>query len=369
MQGDIFIYGVIGSEVDEISFENIKAQIAKNKEAKELTVHIISPGGDVWEGYSIYNALKNTGKKITAHIEGTCASIATLIAGAADKIIMNRTAQFMIHNPHITGLSQAAESKDLRNVADQLDQIKTLLIQVYEGKTGMTKDKLWELYDNETWMTADNAKELGFIDESVDAIKAVAKIDVSKFKNEMKNQKEVEGLMARITNLFKGSKLKNEAVETLADGTVIVVLTDDGDWTGKQVMYESGEPLPSGDHTLASGKVIIVEDGVITEVKDKEVIEDQEVENLSQELEAANKKVAESEARATAAEAKAVKFENKIKALEKEFIALKEETLKTFGDQSKPNVKGASFKNKSENDNYDPMGDDMLKYIKSRNIG
>lgn len=377
MTGDIFIYGVIGTNEAEreISFENVKNQIAQNKDAKELIVHMISPGGDVWEGYSIFNALKNSGKKITAHIEGTCASIATLIVGAADKIIMNRTAQFMIHNPKITGLSQAAEAKDLRNVANQLDQIKTLLIDVYERRTNLSKEKLWELYDNETWLTADEAAKMGFIDESVDAIKAVAKFDLTKFNQEMKDQKKVEGLFARFQNMLKGAKFKNEATETLADGTVIVIMTEDGDYTGKQVMYETGDPVPAGEHQLASGRVIVVDaNSVISEVKDPQpaanadMEKDKQIEELKAQLAEAQAKLGEAQKQSAAAEAKAVKFENRVTAIEKDFLALKEEAMKTFGNTDEPNTKGSAFKNKQDQYHSDPMGDMALQFYKNRNL-
>ena len=205
MTGHIQIYGGIGTERNETSFENVKSQLDAEKGSEELAVHIMSPGGDVFEGEGIYNLLKNANKPITTYIEGTCASIATLIAAAGDKIVMNRTGRFMIHNPKISGLNSQADARDLRHVANQLDKIKTLLIDVYDRKTTLGKPKLWELYDNETWYTADEAKTAGFVDEVVDAIKAVAKVDFKHY-NEMKN----EGLWKKIQNLFQLNKFKAE---------------------------------------------------------------------------------------------------------------------------------------------------------------
>lgn len=374
MTGDIFIYGGIGTLNGEVSFENVKNQIAENKAADSLTLHIISPGGDVFEGYSIYNALRNTGKKITTHIEGTCASIATLIAGAGDNIIMNKTAQFMIHNPKVSGFNRDADSKELRNVANQLDQIKTLLIDVYDRKTSLGKEKLWELYDNETWLTADQAKQMGFIDESVDAIKAVAKINLPKIQNEMKETSQLQGLITRMTNFFK---FKNEMTETLEDGTIVIVMSEDGDFTGKQIIYESGEPVPAGEHKLASGKILVVDaNSTITEVKEavvdntevqQEMEKDKEIENLKAQLAEAQAKASQSEASVTTAKAESAKFKNQITGLEKQFLELKEEMTKTFGDQSSP-ARGPAFKNAKDNVKVDHMGDFALKYYRNNNM-
>lgn len=380
MAGHVFIYGAIGLERGEVSGDNVRAQLAEPdvKNEKELIVHIISPGGAVDTGEEIYNALKNTGKKITTHIEGTCASIATLIAGAGDSIIMNKGARFMIHNPQITGLNQPSDARALRHVANQLDKIKTLLIDVYDKRTSLGKEKLWELYDNETWLTAEEAEQMGFIDKAVDAIKAVAKVNINHFRME---KKEV-WLVGAFKNLLGLSKIKNQMEETLADGRTIVVMSEDGNWTGKQVVTTEGEPLEPGDHPLVSGKILVVGDGsMITEVKeapaaDAEKPKDTEMENkeiaeLKAKVAALEGEKAAAEAKVTETETKAAstvaKIENRVVEIEKKYLKLAEEAGKTVGDKSRP--AGPSIKNVTGDDvKRDPMGEDALKFYKQRNI-
>lgn len=303
MTGDIFIFGPIGTQRGEVSFENVQTQIAENKSASELGVHIISPGGDVFEGEAIYNALKNAGKKITVYIEGTCASIATLIAGAGDKVIMNKTARFMIHNPQVTGLQGPADSRQLRHVATQLDKIKGLLIGVWDKKTSIGQAKLWELYDNETWLTADEAMQMGFIDESVDAIKAVASVNLNHL-NKMNEQSLLKTLVQGIKNLIV--KVTNQYEETLEDGTKVMVMSEDGDFAGKQILYEDGTPVPAGEHKLTSGKILVVgPDSTITEVKEPEPVDNSQIEeDMKKDEEIANLKAQLAEAKAQAEAAK-----------------------------------------------------------------
>lgn len=373
MTGHIFVYGEIGTGPGQVSQKLIKSQIDKSSE--KYVVHIFSPGGDVFEGYGIYNAIKNdtNGKPVEVHIEGLCASIATLIAASGQKIIMNKTGQFMIHNPHISDLK--GDAGKLRSVADQLDQIKSILINVYKSRTGLTDEKLWELYDNETYLTADEALKMGFIDESVDAIKAVARLDLNNFKME-------QTLFGKLKNLFSLAKFKNEFTETLASGQTIIVMSEDEDWTGKQVVLEDGSPLPAGDHALTSGKVITVNDqGVITQVQQGEAPADkntEEMDNKIKELETAlaeakaAKESAEASAaaaktEATQATAKAAKFENRVTMLEKEFLAVKEQMSKTVGDNSDL-PKGPAVKNVGQDQKSDPMGDFALQFYKNRNL-
>lgn len=376
MVGHVYIYGGIGKERGEISFDNVNAQLSlpENKASDEIYAHIISPGGDVFEGEAIYNALKNSGKKIITQIEGTCASIATLIAGAGEKIIMNRTGRFMIHNPKISAITQAADSRELRHVANQLDQIKTLLIDVYDRKTSLGKEKLWELYDNETWLTAEQAETMGFIDESVDAIKAVAKINLTAFKMEEKDK----GLIKFFKNLFTLKKFKNEFTETLADGSVVVVMSDDGDWTGKQILKEDGTPLEAGSYTLVSGKVITVDaNSTITEVTDAPAPEEnkpedmEKIKQLESQLAAALAAQQAAEAQVAAAnkgtEAVVARFEAKFKALE-DNDKKREEDLKKMVGTIPTAGKGPIFVNTSGEDTYDPMGEDALAFLRSRNM-
>lgn len=374
MTGHIFIYGGIGRDKGEISFENVKEQINQAKASEDLVVHLISPGGDVFEGESIYNALRNSGKKITTHLEGTVASIATLIAAAGDKMVMNKTARFMIHNPKIQGFGQMADSRDLRHVANQLDKIKELLISVYDNKTKLGKEKLWELYDNETWLTADEAQQMGFVDETQDAIKAVAKINI----NHIMETKE-KGLWTKIQNLFSMTKFKNEFTETLTDNRVVIVMSEDEDWTGKQVILEDGSALEDGTFTLQSGKTITVAGGAITEVgtpapEDNTNEMDEKIKQLEAQLaEAKAAKESEAQARilaegeATKAKAETLKIQNRVTTIEKDFIKLQQEMQKTIGDVTPPG-KGPVIKNADEEEYYDPMGEDFIKTLKARNL-
>lgn len=380
MTGHIFIYGGIGTGLGEVSLKSVKSQI--DNSASDYVVHIVSPGGDVFEGYAIYNAIKNTGKKITTQVEGLCASIATLIAFAGDKIVMNKTSEFMIHNPRISDLK--GDAYDLRNVANQLDTIKNLLIEVSGARAQrngkpMSKEKLWELYDNETWLTAQQAEQFGFVDEVVDAMKAVAKVDLNSFKMEKSLFKT---LVRKFQNLLEVSKIKNEFTETLQDGTVVIVMSEDGAWEGKQVIREDGSPLDPGDYVLASGKTITVGDNsTITTVKEAESPaakeEQNEMDNKIKELEAqlAEAKAAKETAEATAqaalkeavsAKAETSKFQNRVTNLEKDFLALKEAAGKTLGDD-RPLPTGPVFKNADGSESmYDPMAEFVKRKLKAR---
>jgi len=377
MTGHIFIYNYIGTEEGEVSINNVREQINQYPKASDFIVHIVSGGGDVFEGYGIYNIIKNLNKPIETRIEGLCASIATLIAFAGDKIIMNKTSEFMIHNPYIDGIK--GDAGDLRNVANQLDTIKNLLIDVSgrraarNGKS-ISKEQLWALYDNETWLTADQAAtQYGFADEVVESMKAVAKVDITKIKNDMEKSL-FDQLSAKITNLFKALKIKNQTEDTLADGRKVMIMDNNGDLTNAQIMLETGEPLPDGEYDLASGSTITVVGSVITAVvpspepadttqkgepNTQDMEKDARIKELEAQLAAA---LATSQASAKAAETAEVTNKSimaKVEILEKQFKDLSEAAAKTFGDDD-PIEKDHAFRN-AENGGrqYDAMSEEL----------
>lgn len=332
MTGHVYLFGEIGKQV---TLNTVLKEI--DPKFTNYVLHVHSPGGDVFEGYAIYNALKNTGKEITGHIEGVCASITTLIVSAASKIIMNTKSQFMIHNPRISNMS--GESKDLRNVAAQLDKIKTQLIDSWLGRTSLSVEQLSEMYDNETWLTPEQAKAFGFVDEIQEVLKAVASFDLNNYKMVTEDKtptilQAIDNLgnriSASIASIFKNKAEIKNMTDTLADGTVIQVESEDGDWTGKKVTYSDGSNLPPGDYTLASGKTMTVgEESKIASVKEAEAKstetpEDMELKSKLESAEAKNAayetKIKELESALTARNDVAAKAEAKAKSFENKFV-------------------------------------------------
>lgn len=127
----------------------------------EISLRINSPGGSVFDGNAIFNQLKQHKARVTAHIDGLAASMASVIAMAADHIIMPENALMMIHNPWTVSIGNAEE---LRKDADLLDTIKRTLLTAYV-RSAMTDDEISQMMDAETWLTGADAVEMGFADE------------------------------------------------------------------------------------------------------------------------------------------------------------------------------------------------------------
>ncbi len=292
----LFIYGEIGGDSlgeSAIGPDEIQQQFQDNS-SKETFVHISSPGGAVFKGWTIGNIIKNSGRKTTSLIEGYCASIATFIALSCDRVEMAETGRFVIHNPTID--PGQIEEGDAEKVAEQLASLKDDMIAQYRAKTGLSVGQITSMMDKETSMTAKEAKDFGFVDGFMTPLKAVAKIDiknmpVTKKAPEVKTDKkakELENFFDRL--LAKGREFMSpqnaeHIMLELADGTFIFVDSEDGELPGKAVFTvdaegnRTEEPAPDGTHELRDGRSITIEGGLILSVQEAST----EVEDLKKE--------------------------------------------------------------------------------------
>ena len=194
---EVVLSGEVGTW--DVSARKI-ADAIENRTTVPLTVKINSVGGDVFEGFAIYNAIKNHQGPTTAIVEGLAASAGSLIAISADMCIVRPASLMMLHNPHTVA---AGESKDLRQSAEVLDKVRDIMVQRYKNKTGQSEESLIEMLDAETWLTPEEAVELGFAD----------KVDYS--------EEQVGGLhsslITKITAMFK---TKSQIVEALTSDEI-----------------------------------------------------------------------------------------------------------------------------------------------------
>lgn len=127
-----------------------------------LNVHLNSPGGDIFDGLAIYQALRNHQGEVTMHVDGLAASIASVIAMAGDKIVMAPKASMMIHDGWSMGVGNAA---DLRKLADLLDKQSDVIASVYADRSGQPQDFWRAQMREETWYSAQEALDAGLVDE------------------------------------------------------------------------------------------------------------------------------------------------------------------------------------------------------------
>jgi ATP-dependent Clp endopeptidase proteolytic subunit ClpP len=163
-----------------------------------LDIEINSPGGSVFDGYTIYReikSLRDRGVTVNATITGMAASMASVIAMAADKVSIVKHGRMMIHDA-----SSAAQgnAESLRKTAELLEGISDDIAGIYAERTGLEKEEVREMMKRETWMTARESIANGFVDEviggQVDIRQASAESEPMSFLNRLTNPSSEESI-------------------------------------------------------------------------------------------------------------------------------------------------------------------------------
>lgn len=176
---ELYLYGYVGGW-DEITDVRVANDLKAIGRVDLINVRLNSFGGDVTQGYAIYNLLISNRARVEVDIDGAACSIASIIACAGDHIRMARNALYMIHDPAGAAFGNAA---DLRKTADLLDQVREQLVETYVKRTGLEAGAVSEYMTAETWFKAPDAAQLGFVDEITDALDIAASADLSRFAN------------------------------------------------------------------------------------------------------------------------------------------------------------------------------------------
>lgn len=129
----------------------------------DVDVVINSPGGDMFEGLAIYEALRDHPGKVRVKVLGLAASAASLIAMAGDEIEVAESGYIMIHNAWVIAVGN---KNQLRETSAKLEEFDTTLSKIYSKRTGIEVADVSKLMDTETWINGEEAVKMGFADKA-----------------------------------------------------------------------------------------------------------------------------------------------------------------------------------------------------------
>lgn len=281
---------------DCVCFQDIDVFAASiPKDDDTIDMRIFCNGGSVVEGWAIYDRLRQSGKKITCTVEGKAASMATIIMLAAPKESRKayENAAFLLHNPWVPGwcLGDQLNAKDLKNQGEEMQMWQDKMVDAYVERCGCDREEIQALMDKDIFISTSEALRLGLISSTVAPISASAsKRNIENFINsKQQNPKAMEkktevkaSLLDKILAKF-GVKTLEEAEQALAEPQANVepqakaepkaMELNTADGQTLTVEREEGDPQvgdkasPDGTFEMPDGKTIVVEDGVITDIK------------------------------------------------------------------------------------------------------
>jgi len=202
---ELTIYGVIGESwwnenwTSAVDIDNALKEAGTNN----IEIRLNSPGGSAFDGIAIYNRLmsykKETGATIKVYIDGWACSAASVIAMAADELVMGLGSMFMIHEAS-SGVWGA--KGDFRSEADLLEELEEGIIDIYMTKANVDRAEIRKKVDAETWFSASKAVEIGFATSSASSVEGNKADEIANLRaqnanlenelKQLKNQKKEE---------------------------------------------------------------------------------------------------------------------------------------------------------------------------------
>lgn len=241
----------------------------------QIDIRLHCDGGSVTEGWAIYDRLRATGKEITATAEGNCASMATIILMAAPKERRRayENAHICVHNPWMCpwALGDAVTADDLQKYANDLRSEQDRMVDLYVERCGCSREEIQALMDEDKYIDAERALSLGIVGEIAMPMSA-KKINP---KNRiMNNEKSVEVKASVLDKIL--AKLGLKSIEDFKDEELKGMDLNTADGNTIRVERENGEPQvgdvasPDGEWLMPDGTTIVVQEGVIAEIRPKQ---------------------------------------------------------------------------------------------------
>ncbi len=162
---EILIYGVIGEEVG-VEGNSAKQFVvdfqALESTADRINIRINSPGGSVWDGLPIFNAICASQREVHTYIDGIAFSMGAMIALAGHTIHMASGSLLMIHN--VSGV-EFGNAHNFREMADKMDMYDALFADLIAVRTNQSIDFIkgnWLNY-KDNYFSPEDAKKAGLI--------------------------------------------------------------------------------------------------------------------------------------------------------------------------------------------------------------
>ncbi len=261
------------------SADNVHRAFDENPTEKDFRFNINCDGGSVAEGLRIYDVLRTSGKNIYMNIEGGCHSMAVclLLAAAKENRTANPNCRALIHEVRACTYDNLT-ADDAQALADEIRTEQEAILDIYADRTGTDRQKLEELMKAERQLTAEQLKEYGFISKiNVYTTNRKKYLRTKNFKEMAKTRNEVisaaDNFVKKLKNLLSATVVNYDHKD--ADGNVLFT-TEAEDETLEVGMAAS----PDGEFELTDGRVVVITDGVIAEIREADGGDGGELENL-----------------------------------------------------------------------------------------
>lgn len=277
-EAEILIYGVIGKsywDEDSVGASEFVKEFKILEQSNDLIkIRINSPGGSVWEGLPIYNAIKQSSKAVHTYIDGIAYSMGGVIALAGSKVFIAKNGRIMIHAASSFAYGNA---KSFKKESETLESYDRSLSENFAERLNITSEEVRAKYFDyeDHYFTATEAKEAGLVDEIVDFTAEIPedidRLDLESIFNHYLDEKSNE------TGLFQNAFAKLFGIKK--NKVVIPVINKDENPATTIVQLISSLDAPGKANQIANFNKILAEAGLIV-VNSSAIVEHEETSNL-----------------------------------------------------------------------------------------
>ena len=132
---------------------------------RDISIYINSPGGEVYAGLAIYDAMNLNRCDIATFAVGVCASMGGILlsSGTPGKRFAMPSATIHMHQGQVGGIQGQASDIDIE--AREVLRVNDLIRNIIAKNTGQDPERIRVDFDRNYWMDAQSAREYGFVDE------------------------------------------------------------------------------------------------------------------------------------------------------------------------------------------------------------
>ena len=137
---------------------------------RQINMYINSPGGVVYAGMAIYDAMQQVSAPVSTVALGLTASFGTVILTAGAHGVRYALPNATIHMHQPLGGSQG-QASDIVIQANEIMRLKERLIDIFVNHTGQNKEVIERDQDRDIYLSATQAAEYGLIDTVLESHK------------------------------------------------------------------------------------------------------------------------------------------------------------------------------------------------------
>ena len=163
----VFLGGVVDEEIANLIVAQL-IHLESDAPDKDISLYINSPGGSVYAGFAIYDAMQFIRPDVQTICYGVAMSMGSMLlaGGAKGKRMALPNSRILTHQPS-SGFQ--GQSSDIEIHAREVLELREKTEEVYARHTGQDREQIHADMDRDRFFDPEEAVEYGLVDRVIEA--------------------------------------------------------------------------------------------------------------------------------------------------------------------------------------------------------